>query len=69
MTAMSQTLVGPLKGSQEVDLEGIVLSEFFKTLSLEKLMAHVYHTDCWYDAIIGCDVLNQLGVLLDFKER
>ncbi len=42
----SQTLAGPLKGSQEVDLHGIVFPEFFKTRSIEKLTTRVFHTEC-----------------------
>ncbi len=32
------------------------------------MTTRVFNTECRYDAIIGRNVLNQLGVLLDFKE-
>ncbi len=32
-------------------------------------MVQVFNTKCQYDSIIRCDILNQLGVLLDFKEK
>ncbi len=67
--AVSQTLTGRLQGSQEVDLQGVVIPEFFKKRSMEKLAARVFFAACCYDAIIGRDVLNQLGILLDFKEK
>ncbi len=69
MSVTSQTLAGMLQSTIKVDLGGMILPEFFKTWSLDKLTARLFQADCHYDAIIGCDVLNQLGIMLNFKDK
>jgi hypothetical protein len=50
-----------------VNLERIVLPEFFKTCVIDSIEAKVFHADCRFDAIIGRDLLSELGLVLDFK--
>jgi len=53
----------------EVTLEHLTLPEFFKTRKINNITARVFHTDCRYDGIFGRDVLNDLGVVIDFKNQ
>ena len=63
----SATLAGPMKSNLTVKLERITFPEFFKTRIVDSLDARVFHTHCRYDAIIGRDLLTDLGLVLDFK--
>ena len=62
-------MAGNLASSLEVDLENITLPEFFRSRKLSKIQARVFMAPCRYDAIIGRDVLNELGLKLDFKDN
>ena len=65
----SSTLAGDMKSNLEVDLEDITFPEFFKTRRLCKIEARVFTADCRYDAIIGRDVLRDIGLKMDFKDN
>ena len=56
-----------MESNLSVTMERLVFPEFFKTRVIDKLEAKVFHTDCRYDAIIGRDMLDEMGLILDFK--
>ena len=65
----SQTLAGTFTSNQEVQLEQVMLQEFFKTRKLDHINAKIFDTQCHYDMILGCDLLNDLGLILEFKNK
>ena len=67
--ATSSTLAGDMKSNLQVKLEDITFPEFFKSRRLCTLDARVFTAECRYDAIIGRDVLRDIGLILDFKKN
>ena len=65
----SQTLAGTFTSNQEIQLEQVMLPEFFKTRKIDSVYAKIYTTPCRYDMILGRDLLNDLGIILDFKNK
>ena len=65
----SQTLAGTFTSNQEVQLEQVMLPEFFKTRKLDHVNAKIFDTQCCYDMILGRDLLNDLGLILEFKNE
>ena len=65
----SQTLAGTFTSNQEIQLEQVMLPEFFKTRKIDYVQAKIFTTPCRYDMILGRDLLNDLGIILDFKTR
>ena len=64
----SSTLAGPMQSQLEVTLEHIVFPEFFRTRQVREVQAKVFNADCRYDAIIGRDMLKEMGLIIDFKD-
>ena len=65
----SQTLAGTFTSNQEIQLEQVMLPEFFKTRRIDLVQAKIFTTPCRYDMILGRDLLNDLGIILDFKNK
>lgn len=65
----SSTLNGKMSSNLEVDLENVVFPQFFKTRRLSKFSARVFTTHCRYDAIIGRDIMSEMGLVLNFKKQ
>ena len=65
----SSTLAGPMQSNLEITLEDITFPEFFKTQHIGKVEARVFTAECRYDAIIGRDLLREIGLNLDFKNN
>ena len=65
----SQTLAGTFTSNQEIQLEQVMLPEFFKTRKVDYVQAKIFTTPCRYDMILGHDLLNDLGIILDFKNK
>ena len=53
----------------EIKLENVTFPEFFETRKVGKMTARLFAAECQYDAIIGRDILNELGLILDFKTQ
>ena len=68
-TTACHTLAGNMSSSMELDLEEITFPEFFRTRQLGKITARVFTAECRYDAIIGRDVLQDMGLKMDFKNN
>ena len=65
----SRTLAGTLASNLEVTLDRITLPDFFKTRTIDSVTARVFETSCRYDMIIGRDLLHELGMILNFKDK
>jgi hypothetical protein len=68
-SSSSATLAGPMQSNLEVTVEDVTFPEFFKTRRIGKVEARVFTAECRYDAIIGRDLLPELGMNLDFKNN
>ena len=68
-TTACHTLAGNMSSTMEVDLEEVTFPEFFRTRRLDKFTARVFTAECRYDAIIGRDVLQDMGLKMDFKNN
>ena len=68
-SSSSSTLAGDLKSNLEITLEDLIFPEFFKTRRLGKVEARVFTAECRYDAIIGRDVLREMGLKIDFENN
>ena len=62
-------MAGNFSASQALDLEQLSFPEFHRHRILETSTVNVFNSDCRYDIIIGRDVLQTLGVNLDFKDN
>ena len=65
----NQTMAGTFSSNQQVKLEGVVFLEFFQIQRLDNIEAKIFNSDCRYDIIIGRDVLNALGISIDFMKK
>jgi len=63
----SSTLAGTLESCLKVTMNHVVFPEFFKSRFISEVEAFVFNTGCRYDAIVGRDVLQEMGLVLDFK--
>ena len=58
-----------MESNLAVTVENLMFPEFFQTSKLMEVEARVFHTPCRYDAILGREVLKEMGVVLNFKTR
>ena len=62
-------MAGTFSSNQQVELEGVVFLEFFQTWRLDNIEARIFNSDCHYNMIIGQDILNALGISMDFTKK
>ena len=65
----NQTMAGTFFSNEQVELRGVVFLEFFCTWKLGNVWAQVFHSECRYNVIIGRDMLNALGIAMDFTKK
>ena len=65
----NQTMAGTFSCNQQVELEGVVFLEFFWMQRLDNIEARIFNCNCHYDMIIGHDILNALGISMDFTKK
>ena len=65
----NQTLAGNFTANKEVKQNDILLPEFHKTQRLQMLMAKIFDQECRYDMILGRNVMNELGIVLNFNTK
>ena len=65
----NQTLAGNFTANEEVNLQGVLLPEFHKTRRLQTLMAKIFDQGCRYDMILGRNLMNELGIVLNFEDK
>ena len=65
----NQTLAGNFTAKEEVKLHDVLLPEFHKTRRLKTLMAKIFDQGCRYDMILGRNLMNKLGIVLNFNNK
>ena len=65
----NQTLAGTFTANEEVKLYNILLPEFHKTRCIQTLTARIFDHGCRYDMILGRNLMNDLGIVLDFNTK
>ena len=65
----NQTLAGNFTANEEVKLQGVLLPKFHKTRHLQTLMAKIFDWGCRYDMILGRNLMNELGIVLNFDDK
>ena len=65
----NQTLAGTFTANEEVKLHNILLPEFHKTRRIQTLTARIFDQGCRYDMILGRNLMNDLGIVLDFSTK
>ena len=62
----NQTLAGSFTANESVILKNVLLSEFHRTHHLDTLQAKIFDQTCRHDMILGQDLMNNLGIVLNF---
>ena len=65
----NQTLVGSFTANESIILKNILLPEFHCTRHLDTLQANIFDQTCHYDMILGRDLMNNLGIVLNFDSK
>ena len=65
----NQTLAGNFTANESVMLKNVLLPEFHHTRRLDTLQAKIFNPKCRYDMILGRDLLNDLGIILNFESK
>jgi hypothetical protein len=65
----SSTLAGNLSSSLHITMTDVRFPEFFKSRFIDNIEAMVFESKCRYDAIIGRNALQRLGLILNFKTQ
>ena len=63
----NQTLAGTFSSNQELTLCNAILPEFHRSQHINKIKTKIFNQNCCYNMITGRDLLNELGIILDFK--
>jgi hypothetical protein len=66
---MSQTLAGQLSSAKAVLFSNTLFPELSRGKCMRKSFVQVVDMKSRYNMILGRDVINQLGLILDFKEK
>ena len=66
---MSQTMAGTLTNNTVVTIPEATLPKFFRTRKLQKIKMRSFSTSCRYDVIIGRDLLNEMGIKINFEDH
>ena len=65
----NQTLTGNFTANEEIKLHNILLPEFHTTRRIQTLTAKIFDNGCRYDMILGWNLMNDLGIVLDFNNK
>ena len=66
---INQTLAGNFTANESVMLKNVLLPEFHRTHRLDTLQAKIFDQTCRYDMILGHDLMNDLGIVLNFESK
>ena len=66
---INKTIEGTFTTNRVVHLESILLPEFDRSLTISDATAFVFNDKCKYDIIVGRDILNKAGMILDFDKN
>ena len=65
----NQTLARTFSSNKELTLYNAILPEFHRSRHINKITTKIFHQKCRYDMIIGRDLLNELGIVLNFNDK
>ena len=65
----NQTLAGNFTSNESITLKNVLLPEFYRTRRLDTLQAKIFDQSCRYDTILGRDLMNDLGIVLNFESK
>ena len=68
-TVSNQTMARMFSSNEQVELKGVVFPEFFCTQKLDNIWARLFHSECCCDVIVGRDMLNALGIAMEFAKK
>ena len=65
----NQTLAGNFTSNESITLKNVLLPEFHRTRRLDALQAKIFDQTCRYDMILGRNLMNDLGIVLNFDSK
>ena len=65
----NHTLAGSFTADESIILRNVLLPEFHRTRRLDTLHAKIFDQTCRYDMILGRDLMNNLGIVLNFDSK
>ena len=65
----NQTLAGNFTSNESITLKNVLLPEFHRTRRLDTLQAKIFDQTCRYDMILGRNLMNDLGIVLNFDSK
>ena len=65
----NQTLAGNFTANEEIKLHNILLPEFHKTRRIQTLTSKIFDNRCRYDMSLGRNLMNDLGIVIDFNNK
>ena len=65
----NQTLAGDFTSNESITLKNVILPEFHRTRRLDALQAKIFDQSCCYNMILGRDLMNDLGIVLNFESK
>ena len=63
----NQTLASNFTANESIILKNVLMPEFHRTRCLDTLEAKIFDQTCCYDMILGCNLMNDLGIVLNFE--
>ena len=63
----NQTLAGNFTANESIILKNVLLPEFHRTHHLDTLEAKIFNQTFRYNMILGSDLMNDLGIILNFE--
>ena len=65
----NQTLASSFTADESIILKNVLLPEFHHTHRLDTLQAKIFDQTCRYDMILGRDLMNDLGIFMNFDSK
>src|SRR6476620_10933455 len=66
---VSNTLMGRLESSTKVSLTQAILPDLSQSKRINRIDAYVFQQRIRYDIILGRQLMQQLGIVIDFKQQ
>ena len=65
----NQTLAGTFSSNQELTLSNALFPEIHRSQNIDNIKAKIFNQPCHYNMILCRDLMNELGIILDFKNK
>jgi hypothetical protein len=66
---IGMTIAGQFNSNNTVELTNLCFPELYRTRYFSSYKARVFETSCHYDMIIGCNMQQAMGLIVDFKDN